>query len=128
MLYHTLSGKLPYELDTAVGMALRHVSDPVPQLSQARPDLPRGCDSVIGIAMAKTPATRYDSASRLVSALETLTAGGEATSFEPAMTLQPGGASEPPPARRASSSASAPAPIQPPPPPHTSAGGCSRPG
>ncbi len=119
MLYHTLSGKLPYESDTAVGMALRHVSDPVPQLSQARPDLPRGCDSVIGIAMAKTPATRYDSASRLVSALETLTAGGEATSFEPAMTLQPGGASEPPPARRASSSASAPAPIQPPPPPQT---------
>ncbi|MBL8095726.1 MAG: SUMF1/EgtB/PvdO family nonheme iron enzyme [Anaerolineales bacterium] len=122
MLFHTLSGKLPYEADTAVGMALRHVTDPVPQLSLSRPGLPRGCDNVIATAMAKTPATRYASAGTLVSALETLTAQGESTSFEPVMTLPPGGASESPPGRASQpparrSSAAAQAPVQLPPPP-----------
>lgn len=89
MLYHTLSGKLPYEADTAIGMALRHVNDPVPQLSQARPELPPGFDSVIATAMSKTPSARYDTASRLVSALETATAKGQSTSYEPVQTLGP---------------------------------------
>lgn len=109
MLYHTLTGRLPYDADTAVGMALRHVTDPVPQLSTSRPDLPRGCDSVIATAMAKTPTTRYDSASRMVSALETVTATGESTSFEPAMTL--------PPSRSASDVSQAPRRTPPPAPP-----------
>ncbi len=89
MLYHTLSGKLPYEADTAIGMALRHVNDPVPQLSQARPELAPGFDSVIATAMSKAPSARYDSASRLVSALETATTTGQSTSYEPVQTLGP---------------------------------------
>ncbi len=117
MLYHTLTGRLPYDADTAVGMALRHVTDPVPQVSTSRPDLPRGCDSVIATAMAKAPTTRYDSASRMVSALETVTATGESTSFEPAMTLPPGrpASDESLPPRR-TPPPSAPPPSYPPPP------------
>ncbi len=109
MLYHTLSGKLPFEADTAMGMALRHVTDPVPQLSVSRPGLPSGCDSVIATAMAKTATTRFDSASRLVDALETVTATGESTSFEPIATLAPGSNPEQPHTRPQSLQQSRPA-------------------
>src|SRR5262249_43479351 len=74
VLYHMLSGQLPYESDTPMGMALKHVSEPPPTLTQFRPDLPPGVDAVIVKAMAKDPAARYASAAEMVAGLRAVLA------------------------------------------------------
>ena len=39
MLYEMLAGRLPFEGDSAVSVALKHLSEPPPPLSQLRPDV-----------------------------------------------------------------------------------------
>ncbi len=75
MVYQMLSGRLPYEAATPIGMALRHVTDPAPRLSAVRPDLPAGCDTVILCAMAKNPDERLPTAAHLRLAVDAVAAG-----------------------------------------------------
>jgi serine/threonine-protein kinase len=69
MMYQTLTGRLPYDADTPIGVALKHVTDPVPTLRETRPDLPAACEQVLATAMAKLRDRRYATASALVRAL-----------------------------------------------------------
>jgi hypothetical protein len=39
-LFETLTGKLPYEADTPMGRAVKHITEPVPRLLMANPILP----------------------------------------------------------------------------------------
>ena len=41
MLYEMLAGRLPFEGDSAVSVALKHLSEPPPPISQFRPDVAR---------------------------------------------------------------------------------------
>lgn len=75
MVYQMLSGRLPYEAATPIGMALRHVTDPAPRLSAVRPDLPSGCDTVILCAMAKDPNERLPTAAHLRLAVDAVATG-----------------------------------------------------
>ncbi|MBL8092728.1 MAG: protein kinase [Anaerolineales bacterium] len=75
MVYQMLSGRLPYEATTPIGMALRHVTDPAPRLSAVRPDLPASCDTVILCAMAKNPDERLPTAAHLRLAVEAVATG-----------------------------------------------------
>ncbi len=75
MVYQMLSGRLPYEAATPIGMALRHVTDPAPRLSAVRPDLPPGCDTVILCAMAKNPEERLPTAAHLRLAVDAVATG-----------------------------------------------------
>src|SRR5258707_15519616 len=74
MLYHMLSGQRPYESDTPMGMVLKHVTEPPPQVRSVRPDLPPAVDAVITKAMAKDPAQRYGTAAELLAALRAVVA------------------------------------------------------
>jgi serine/threonine-protein kinase len=69
ILYQMLTGKLPYEADTPIGLVLKHVTEPPPRLREARPDLPQACDAIVAQAMAKEPDKRFSTASRLTEAL-----------------------------------------------------------
>ena len=75
MVYQMLSGRLPYEAATPIGMALRHVTEPAPRLSAVRPDLPAGCDTVILCAMAKDPNERLPTAAHLRLAVDAVATG-----------------------------------------------------
>jgi eukaryotic-like serine/threonine-protein kinase len=70
MLYEMLTGRLPFEGDSAVSLALKHLSElPVP-ISQLRPDVHPALEAVVMAALAKDPAQRWQSAEDFERALE----------------------------------------------------------
>jgi beta-lactam-binding protein with PASTA domain len=70
IVYELLGGRLPFDGDTAVSVALKHLSQPPPPLSQMRPDVHPGLEAVVMRALAKDPAQRYSSADEFAAALE----------------------------------------------------------
>ncbi len=71
ILFETLTGKLPYEATTPMGMAFKHVNEPVPRLADKRANLPPVCQTIIERAMAKQREDRYASATEMAQALDT---------------------------------------------------------
>src|SRR5574339_624232 len=53
ILYEMLTGRQPYEADTPMAVAIKHITDPVPQIRLTNPGLPEGMDTIIQKAMAK---------------------------------------------------------------------------
>jgi serine/threonine protein kinase/uncharacterized protein YegL len=73
-LFMMLTGRPPYVSDTPEKLAQLHLTAPVPDVRDFRPELPRGCQSVIARAMAKEPGARFDSVSQMVRQLQTVVA------------------------------------------------------
>ena len=59
ILYETLTGGHPFPDTTPPMMIIKHLSEPLPALRDARPDLPAALDDVIQQATAKNPADRH---------------------------------------------------------------------
>jgi beta-lactam-binding protein with PASTA domain/tRNA A-37 threonylcarbamoyl transferase component Bud32 len=70
IVYEMLAGRLPFDGDTAVSVALKHLSQPPPPLSQIRPGLHPALEAAVMRALAKDPAHRYESADQFADALE----------------------------------------------------------
>jgi eukaryotic-like serine/threonine-protein kinase len=71
VLFEAVTGRPPYEGPTAVAIATQHVSAPVPDPRQHRPDLPTPVAALIRRALAKHPTDRFPSTSSLATALAT---------------------------------------------------------
>ena len=65
--YHMLTGRPPYDGPTAVSIAVKHLSDPVPDLSAKRPDLPPALSTIVSRMMAKELDERYSSADEVLN-------------------------------------------------------------
>jgi serine/threonine-protein kinase len=78
ILYQMLTGRLPYEASTPTGQIIMHITEPVPNVLEARPDLPVEVQAVIEKAMAKKKTDRYGMLSEMVVDLAEI-AGGRAT-------------------------------------------------
>src|SRR3954469_11631151 len=74
ILYEMLAGRLPFDGDTAVSVALKHLSEPPPPVSQSRPYVDPGLESVVMGALAKDPSHRWQSAEDFAAALEAVKA------------------------------------------------------
>ncbi len=70
MLYEMLAGRLPFDGDSAVSIALKHLNEPPAPLSTLRPDIDPALESVVMAALAKDPAARWQSAEDFAGALE----------------------------------------------------------
>jgi serine/threonine-protein kinase len=70
MLYEMLAGRVPFTGDSAVSIALKHVSDAPQPLRQLRPDVHPALEAAIMRALAKDPAHRYATAEDFIAALE----------------------------------------------------------
>jgi beta-lactam-binding protein with PASTA domain len=70
MLYEMLAGRLPFEGDSAVSIALKHLSEQPPPISQLRPDVHPALEAVVMAALAKDPAQRWQSAQDFAQALQ----------------------------------------------------------
>ncbi len=69
LLYEMLSGRLPFEADSPVTIALKHVSEqPVPPSSYA--EVPPDLEAVVMCALEKDPARRFADADAFIAALE----------------------------------------------------------
>jgi serine/threonine-protein kinase len=70
IVYEMLTGRVPFTGESAVSIALKHVSEEPPPLRQLRPDVHPRLEQAVGRALLKDPAQRYGSADEFIAALE----------------------------------------------------------
>jgi len=70
MLFEMLTGRVPFDADSPVAIAMKQVSEAPPPPSSINPGVPAALDSVVLRALAKDPANRYQSAAEMVAALD----------------------------------------------------------
>jgi len=75
ILFEMLTGRQPYEADTPMAVAFKHITDPVPNIQDANPALPAGVDAVIQKAMAKNKDDRFATATDMLDDLRTIVSG-----------------------------------------------------
>jgi serine/threonine-protein kinase len=68
VLYHCLTGHMPYERDTDVAVIYAHLSEAPPRPSRVQPDLADGFDEVIARALDKNPDRRFETCGELMAA------------------------------------------------------------
>ncbi len=75
ILYEMLTGKQPYQADTPLGLAIKHITEPVPRILEANPNLPVWMEKVISTAMAKDKDDRFSTAVELVETIKAFLRG-----------------------------------------------------
>ncbi|MFN8414475.1 MAG: serine/threonine-protein kinase [Anaerolineales bacterium] len=77
IVYQMLSGHQPYTADTPMGVVLKHLTQPVPEILSMVPDLSKEVDQIIKTSMAKDRKDRYATALDLAKALNVAAFGTE---------------------------------------------------
>jgi predicted ATPase/predicted Ser/Thr protein kinase len=72
MLYLWVTGRAPFEGDDALAVVSQHIHAPVVPPRTYRPDMPAGLCSLIEKLLAKSPDSRYATATELRSALQSI--------------------------------------------------------
>lgn len=71
MLYEMLTGKLPFEADSAVSVAIMQLQTEPSPLRDINEEIPEGLEEITLKAMRKDPAQRYETAAKMLEAIET---------------------------------------------------------
>ena len=69
-MYEMLSGKVPFEGDSTVTVALAHIQEEADILDHLDPDIPRSLSKIVTKCMQKKPDMRYMTASALIADLK----------------------------------------------------------
>lgn len=92
VLYETITGTMPFDGENPIGIAMKHVSEPVPSLTES--NVPQNFQNVIVKALAKDPDERYQTAEELKGDLNNVLAGGDVSaplpSEEKTVIIKPG--------------------------------------
>ena len=70
MMYEMCTGRLPFDADSPVSIALMQISEQAKKIDQINPDVPEGLQRIIEKAMEKDPNDRYQSAGAMLTELE----------------------------------------------------------
>ena len=70
VLYEMLTGKLPFESDNDISVALMQLQQEAIRPSELNPKIPRGLEQIVLRAMQKNPADRYQSAAEFLQDLD----------------------------------------------------------
>ncbi|SEN77500.1 protein kinase domain-containing protein [Lihuaxuella thermophila] len=70
VLFEMVTGRVPFDGEENINVALKHVQEPVPDPRSFNPDLPDECCRVIFKALEKDPGRRYQSAEEMKRALQ----------------------------------------------------------
>lgn len=65
MLYEMLTGSLPFDGETPVSVALKHIELEPPSIRRINPEIPEGLEQIVRHAMDKSPDERYQSANEM---------------------------------------------------------------
>ena len=81
-MFHVLAGRPPFEADTPLAIAVKHLHDPIPRFRETRVDehVPDWMDETIARLMAKKPDKRFESPSALIDYLQKKTEGSASLS------------------------------------------------
>ncbi|MCA9566636.1 MAG: serine/threonine protein kinase, partial [Myxococcales bacterium] len=77
MLYRLLTGAVPFWADNPLGLAVQHLTEPVPPMEVRAPgcNVPPGLEAIARRLLEKDPARRYADATEVVVALDAWLAG-----------------------------------------------------
>lgn len=70
VLYEMLVGRLPFEAESAVSVALMQLNNEPKKLTEINPDIPLGLEQICMHAMQKNPLDRYQTATEMLLDLE----------------------------------------------------------
>ncbi len=70
ILYEALTGRVPFQADSAVAVALKQVNEAPRRPSAINPDVPPALDAVVMRALAKDPDARFKDADAFLKALD----------------------------------------------------------
>lgn len=85
IVYEMVTGQTPFDADSAMSLALLHISTPPPPPRTLRPDLSEAVEQVILKALEKRPEDRWQTAAQFAKALREAY-GGKASSVRPSVT------------------------------------------
>lgn len=91
IVYQMLSGQQPYHADTPMGVVLKHITDPVPEILKVLPSLPPEMDAVIKNSMAKDRNKRFATPTDLAKSLNISAFGHEGAAETTAGTIKRSG-------------------------------------
>ncbi len=70
VLYEMLAGKVPFEAESAVSVALMQLQNDAKRLTEINPDIPLGLEQICIHAMQKNPSDRYQTATEMLLDVE----------------------------------------------------------
>ncbi len=70
VLFEMLAGRPPFDGDSAVAIALKHVSQPPPRLRELRPEIHERLEAVVSKSLAKESEDRFTDADSFLAALD----------------------------------------------------------
>jgi hypothetical protein len=71
VLYQMSTGLLPYDAETPLAIAIKHVMEPLPRPRMVNPNLPDAVEAVLIRALAKDPVLRFSSVAEFNDAFQT---------------------------------------------------------
>ena len=92
ILYEALTGRVPFEAESPVAVALKQISEQPRRPSELNPQVPPALDAVVLRALAKDPANRFQTADEFLAALDAAEvdpSGGDALAAAVAETPPP---------------------------------------
>ena len=69
-LYEMLTGEVPFDGETTVAIAIRHIQEPMPSPRKINPDIPYSVDQIVLKCCEKSPDRRYQNMQELASDLK----------------------------------------------------------
>ncbi len=72
MLFEMITGRPPFEGDSAVAIMMKHVTEPVPDICEIDGNVPDELVTIVQKALAKDPAQRFQTAAQLSAALRSV--------------------------------------------------------
>jgi formylglycine-generating enzyme required for sulfatase activity len=89
MLFEMITGRPPFEGNSAVAIMMKHVNDPVPDICEIDENVPDELVVIVQKALAKDPAQRFQTAAQMGAALRSVDAAlrtSPPTMLSPAVT------------------------------------------
>jgi eukaryotic-like serine/threonine-protein kinase len=97
VLYEMLTGTLPYDAETSLGIAMKHVNGHLTPPREINPEVTEGINAVTVRLLAKNPGDRYADADELIEDLERVLDGLEPAALEATRVMNrvaPGGTAQ----------------------------------
>jgi serine/threonine protein kinase len=90
VVFEMVTGRPPFEAQSALGVITKHLCDQPPALSQVQPQVPGWLDEAVRKALAKSPAERWQTMADFARALAPADGGAERPDGAPAVSALEG--------------------------------------